>query len=178
MFIDVWWVVGLTIIGILLFVAGLILWFLWPTTLGAVWIPMARDTIREMLTMAKVNQQDIVYDLGSGDGRVVLIAAEEFGATAIGIEVDPLRVLWSRRVIRRRNLCKTANIIWGNFFHQDLARATVITVYQGHEINKRLKPKLASELKSGTRVISFSFPFEGWTPIQSTEEPRIYLYQI
>lgn len=131
-----------------------------------------------MLALAKVNQNDTLVDLGSGDGRIIIMAAEEFGASAFGVEADPLRVLWSRKVIRRRGLKDKVKVIWGNFFTQSLVEASVVAIYQGHDINNQLKTKLASELTPGTRVVSYSFPFDGWTPVETTKNPNIYLYVI
>ena len=131
-----------------------------------------------MLELAKVDKNDTVIDMGSGDGRIITITAEEFGASAIGIEADPLRVLWSRIRIRRHGLNDKASVIWGNFYNQDLSDTTVVTIYQLEPVNNKLKPKFTSELKPGTRIVSYSFPFKDWTPTETTEDPKIYLHII
>lgn len=131
-----------------------------------------------MLEFAGVNSGDILYDLGSGDGRIIVMAAKEFGAKSIGIEVDPLRLLWSRLSIRRHNLSEKVNVVRANFFKESVEEATVVTLYQGHEINKKIRDKLAGELKTGTRVVSYRFILDGWTPAKTNEEESIYLYVV
>jgi hypothetical protein len=176
--IDIWLVVGYIVIVILLCIIVIGVSAVWPSLIGAPWVPVSRETARKMLELAQVSHEDVVVDLGSGDGRIIVLAAKEFGAKAFGIEADPLRVLWSRCVIRRHGLHGRVAVIWGNFFTQNLLAATVVMVYQGQEINKRLKSKLAVELKPGTRVVSYSFPFEGWTPVETRNNPHLYLYVI
>ncbi|UCE10880.1 MAG: SAM-dependent methyltransferase [Candidatus Thorarchaeota archaeon] len=129
-----------------------------------------------MLEIAGVNQNDIVYDLGSGDGRIVVMAAKEFGARSIGIEADPFRARWSRFAIRRSRVEERARVIGGNFFDISLSDATVVTLYGGYKINMRIGEKLASELRAGTRVVSYRFFIEGWTPAKTDEDSSIYLY--
>ncbi len=129
-----------------------------------------------MLNLAEVSENDIVYDLGSGDGRIIIMAAKEFGAQAIGIEVDPLRIKWSRSRIRRQGLDNLVQVISGNFFNVSLEDASVVTIYQGHEINKKIREKLDSDLKSGTRVVSYRFILDGWTPVKTDEKASTYLY--
>ena len=131
-----------------------------------------------MHELAEVTPGDIVYDIGSGDGRIVTMAAREFGAKSVGIEMDPLRVLWSRLVIRRQGLTQMAIILRENFFKSNIGDATVVTVYQGIGVNKRLKEKFSRELKPGTRVVSYRFRFKGWTPVKTSEEASSYLYII
>lgn len=150
----------------------------WPSLIGAPWVPVSKDTARKMLELAKVTQEDTIVDLGSGDGRIIIMAAEEFGAESFGIEADPLRVLWSRSTIRRRGLRNVVRVVWGNFFTQSLVEASVVTVYQGQDINRRLKSKFEIELSPGTRVVSYSFPFDGWTPVETQKNPNLYLYVI
>jgi precorrin-6B methylase 2 len=131
-----------------------------------------------MLEFAEVTSDDILYDLGSGDGRIIVMAAKEFGAQSVGIEVDPLRLLWSRLSIRRHNLGQKVHVIRANFFKVSVEDATIVTLYQGYEINKKIRDKLASELKPGARVVSYRFILEGWTTSKTNEEESIYLYVV
>lgn len=151
-------------------------WIAWSGIVGAPWVPTPKKRVRSMLEFAEVTSDDILYDLGSGDGRIVVMAGKEFGATSIGIEVDPLRLMWSRLSIRRHRLRKRVQVIRANFFKVSLEDATVVTLYQGHEINKKIRDKLASELRQGTRVVSYRFILDGWTPAKTYEEESIYLY--
>jgi hypothetical protein len=167
------WVLILAIeICIIIFV----LWVAWSGVVGAPWVPTPKKRVRAMLEFADVDSNDILYDLGSGDGRIIVMAAKEFGAASIGIEVDPLRLLWSRLSIRRQGLSLKVRVIRANFFKVSLEEATVVTLYQGYEINKKIRDKLTSELKPGTRVVSYRFVLEDLTPTKASEEESIYLY--
>ncbi|MFX1483417.1 MAG: SAM-dependent methyltransferase [Promethearchaeota archaeon] len=143
---------------------------------GAPWTPIPRDTAREMLELANVTQDDTVVDLGSGDGRIIIMAAKEFGAKAIGIEVDPFRIIWSRWNVKRSGVQEKVQVVSGNFFDLDLSEATVVTVFQRTGTNNRLKAKLTNELNPGTRVVSYIHLFEGWSPVKAVEDSKIYLY--
>jgi hypothetical protein len=153
-------------------------WIIWPRIIGAIFIPTPHNIVRKMLEMAEVKENDILYDLGSGDGRILIEAADKYKAKTIGIEADPLRVLWSRTKIRSREMQDRIKVIWGNFFHSDLSEATVVTVYQGEGINRKLVAKLEEELKPGTRVVSYSFIFDGWEPIKEESDSKIFLYKL
>ena len=153
-------------------------WMIWPIIIGAPYVPTPHEVVDKMLEMAEVEEDDTLYDLGSGDGRIILEAADRYNARAIGIEADPLRVLWSRARIRSREMQDRVHVVWGNFFRTDLSEATVVTVYQGKGINRKLVDKLEEELKPGTRVVSYSFTFDGWTPIKKETDSSIYLYKI
>lgn len=175
--VDVWLLAQIAFLIIWVCTIFLGLSFLWPFLVrGAAWTPTPRETVRKMLELAKVSHEDIVVDLGSGDGRIIIIAAKEFGANAIGIEVDPLRIAWSRWKVRRSILQDKVQVVRGNFFTQDLSDATVVTVFQRTGTNKRLKAKLTSELKPGTRVVSYIHLFDGWIPAETDEGFGIYLY--
>ena len=154
------------------------LWIFWPLVIGAQWIPTPKKVVREMLGFAGVGPGDTVIDLGSGDGRIILMAASEFGASAVGIEADPLRVLITRFRIRSQGLEDGVEVVWGNFFGADLGAASVVTVYQSTAINRRLREKLRGELRPGARVVSYSFLVEGWEPMKVDEKTRLYLYEM
>jgi predicted RNA methylase len=159
-------------------VIAIAFWILWPIVIGAGWVPTPKDIINKMLCIAEVGPDDTVYDLGSGDGRIILSAAIEFGATAVGIEADPLRVILTRIWIKLNGLENQIHVIWSNFFKEDLSAASVVTIYQSTEINKKLKEKLQNELCNGARIISYSFEFEGWEPIAVDERKKLYLYEL
>jgi hypothetical protein len=129
-----------------------------------------------MLDMARVVPSDTVYDLGSGDGRIVVEAVRRYGAKAVGIEADPLRLTFSRFAILIFGVRMRAKIVWSNFFHEDLANATVVTVFLTQGTNQKLKAKLRSELRKGARVVSYSWSFDGWTPDRVDAHSKVYLY--
>jgi ribosomal protein L11 methylase PrmA len=157
-------------------VIAFVTWIAWSAAFGAPWIPTPKNKVKAMLKLANVNKNDILYDLGSGDGRIVIMAAKEFGAQSIGIEMDPIRLLWSRLSIKWNNVNEKVRIIRANFFDVNLQDATVVTLYQGYKINKRIRVKLAKELKNGTRVVSYRFVLDGWTPTKTSDDESIYLY--
>jgi precorrin-6B methylase 2 len=156
-------------------ILGFLLWIIWPIFIGAIYLPTPRDVVEKMLDLANVGAGDIVYDLGSGDGRIIIEAARR-GARAVGVEVDPIRVLWSRVKTRRSPDHDRLSVIRGDFFKTSLTLATVVTVYQGESINNRLKKKFEAELKPGSRIVSHSFKFEGWEPEAKHPDTDVYLY--
>jgi len=158
---------------------GLIIaWFFYPLLFGAVWQPTPMAIIRKMLMMAEVSPYDILYDLGSGDGRIVITASKEFGATAIGVEIDPILVFISRMRIKKKRLESKVRIIHGNFFKNDITGATIVTVFLRQGVNNALKEKLKSELDKGAKVVSHVHKFEGWEPVKTDEEFQIFLYLV
>jgi hypothetical protein len=167
----------LTVLILLVFYYVVISTF-WTSAHGAPWVPTKLRTVRRMLELAKVQPGETVYDLGSGDGRVLVIASREFGAKAVGIELDPLRVLWTRLIIFLFGLRSQVEIIWGNFFVQDLSRADVVVCYLLASTNQRLTDKLTGELRPGARVVSNVFPFPDWEIVKEDLDQRVYLYQM
>lgn len=151
---------------------------LWPLAIGAAYSPSSKKVVRKMLEMAEVHPEDLVYDLGSGDGRIVIEAAREYNARGVGVEADPLRVGWSRLKVMRMRLSSRVKILWGNLFHQNLSQATVVTLFLWGRTNENLKEKLQTELKPGTRVVSYVWKFEGWEPVKTDRKDQIYLYII
>ena len=167
-----------------LFLGFLLLWviistsLLWTAPAGAPWLPTSRKHVRRMLTLANVQPGEVVYDLGSGDGRVLFIAAREFGARAVGIELDPLRYLWTQMRITLLGLRGQVRVIQGNFFTQDISEADVVTVYLLPKTNIRLRRKLWGELRPGARIVSSVFIFPGIAPAHIDKEAHLYLYKV
>jgi len=128
-------------------------------------VPTPEVVVRRMLQLAGVKPGEVVYDLGSGDGRIVVIAAREFGARAYGIEIR--RDLYEQSMARIKDLglADRASIINASFFDVNLAEADVITMYLLTSVNERLRPKLERELRPATRVVSHDFEISGWRPI-------------
>jgi cyclopropane fatty-acyl-phospholipid synthase-like methyltransferase len=116
-----------------------------------------------MLQMAGVGPGDVVYDLGSGDGRIPVIAAQKYGARGVGIELDPALVAVARQNALDAQVGDRVRFIVGDLFEADLTSATVVTMYLSPNILKRLEPALRG-LKPGTRIVSHDFPIGGWTP--------------
>jgi ribosomal protein L11 methylase PrmA len=146
----------------------------WTQFLGAPWVPTSMRMVRTMLELAEVKPGDRVYDLGCGDGRMIITAARRYGACAIGIEVDPLRYLWCRMLVTLLGLRDQVSIIYGDFFSQDLREADVVTCFLMQETNDRLEGKLQQELKPGAWVVSNQFSFSGLRLVQMEGEARLY----
>jgi SAM-dependent methyltransferase len=124
-----------------------------------------RDAVAdEMLKLAKVTADDVVYDLGSGDGRIVILAAQKYGARGVGIELDPRLVATSQQVAREAEVADRVRFVVGDLFESDISEATVVTLYLSYSVNRRLKPKLLRELRPGTRVVSHQFTMGTWAP--------------
>jgi SAM-dependent methyltransferase len=117
-----------------------------------------------MLELAGVTASDVVYDLGSGDGRLVIAAARRFGARGVGVELDPALVHESRERALRAGVADRARFLWQDLFAADLREATVVTLYLGEAVNRRLVPKLLAELRPGARVVSHDFDLGDWRP--------------
>ena len=149
--------------------------FYLPSLTGAPWVPSPNATVRKMLLLAKVKPGEQVYDLGSGDGRIVIASAKEFGARSTGVEIDLSRVLYSRLLITLLGLRGRARVIWSSFYRVDLSTADVVTVYLLPETNDKLTPKLERELRPTCRVVSHAFKFD-WQLIDSDEAAKIYVY--
>jgi predicted RNA methylase len=117
-----------------------------------------------MLKLARVTAEDVVYDLGSGDGRIVLLAAEKYGARAVGIDVDPGLIERSRQAARERQLEDKVSFVQADFFSADISAATVVTLYLSPSVNQLLEPKLRRDLRPGTRIVSHNYAIGTWTP--------------
>lgn len=126
-------------------------------------VPSSPEVVRTMLRAAQVGPSDIVYDLGSGDGRIA-IAAAKLGARGVGIELDPSLVAMAGRNAAKAGVADRVRFIQGDMFKVDLSEATVVTMYLLTSINARLRPKLLRELKPGSRIVSHRFRMGEWEP--------------
>ncbi len=131
----------------------------------APFIPSPREAIKRALELLCLREDDVFYDLGCGNGEVVVEAAKK-GATAIGIEIDRYLAEVAREKIRENNLGDKAYIIEADFFLVDLSNATAIYSYLYRSINELLAPKFEKELRIGTRIVTLDFPIPGWIPIR------------
>lgn len=148
----------------------------WTHFWGAPWVPSSRPVVHNMLTLAEVAPGDVVYDLGCGDGRVLITAARRFGAQAVGIEIDPLRYLWCQMLITVLRLRRRVKVVFGDFFSQDLSEADVVTCYLLQDTNQKLAVKLLGEMRPGTRVVSNTFTFVGIDPVCEHGRVRLYVF--
>jgi len=130
-----------------------------------VWVPTGDELVTKMLQTAKVTKDDLVYDLGAGDGKIAIAAAREFGARAVGIEYNPDMAALGQRNAERAGVADRVRIIRGDIFKEDFSKATVITMYLLPDLNLRLRPTLL-KLKPGTRLATNSFTMGDWEPDQ------------
>lgn len=134
-----------------------------------------------MLQLAGVGPGDVVYDLGSGDGRIIILAAQKYGARGVGIEIDPALVQRSRQTALEGAVDDRATFIEGDLFTADVTAATVVTLYLSPTINLDLEPKLRRELKPGSRIVSHQFPIGRWEPdrvVRASDNTDLYLWTI
>ncbi len=132
-------------------------------------VPTPLEVAQKMLEVAKVQPDDVVYDLGSGDGRIVILAAQKFGARAVGVELNSDLYEQSSERIRKLGLQSRAQILHENMFEVNVRHATVVTLYLLTAVNERLRPMLASQLRSGARIVSHDFQVPGWQPAQTVD---------
>lgn len=156
----------------------IIFWIMWSAIIGAGFQPTSKKLVKKMLEIAEVGPNDVLYDLGSGDGRIITEAVKSYGAKAVGIEADPIRVLWSRMFLFFYRIRDKSKIKWGNFFNEDILEATAVTLFLGSKANEKLKKKLVKELKPGTLVVSYFWTFHDWKPAKIDYRDKIYLYII
>ena len=152
-----------------------------PARVPDVFFSPTRHVIADaMLTLARVGRDDVVFDLGSGDGRIVILAAQKYGAAAVGIEIDPRLVQISREVAREGAVFDRVAFIEGDLFTADISRATVVTLYLNRPTNLRLEPKLRQELRPGTRIVSHQFPIGTWRPDKTmvVEGAELFLWTV
>ena len=128
------------------------------------YVPTPGEVVIEMLQMARVTQNDIVYDLGCGDGRIVITAAKVFGARGVGVDIDPVRIKESNENTRKIGVTDRVKFIEQDLFKTDISKASVVSLYLFRELNLRLRPKLFRELRPGTRIVSHEFDMDDWKP--------------
>jgi ribosomal protein L11 methylase PrmA len=133
-----------------------------------------------MLDLAGVKSTDVVYDLGCGDGRIVVLAAQSYGAHAVGVDIDPERIRDARANAQRNAVENLVRFEVKDLFDTDIHEATVVTLYLLPAVNLRLRPKLVKDLKPGTRIVSHSFDMGDWKPEKEevVEGQRLYLWTV
>jgi SAM-dependent methyltransferase len=128
------------------------------------YVPTTREAVNAMLKLADVKKSDIVYDLGCGDGRIVIAAAKEYGAHGVGIDIDPQLVREAGENARKAGVAKLVRFEENDLFKADIHEATVVTLFLLNSINVKLRPKLLRDLKPGTRIVSNTFGMGDWKP--------------
>jgi ribosomal protein L11 methylase PrmA len=129
-----------------------------------VFVPTPQEVVDKMLEMAKVGKGDVLYDLGSGDGRIPVTAAKRFGIRAVGIDIDPQRIAEANENARKNGVANLVQFKREDLFKTKFGDATVVTLYLLPDLNVKLRPRLLAELKPGTRIVSHQFGIGEWIP--------------
>jgi hypothetical protein len=164
------------IILIVAFLCGL--WLMIPYLYGLPWVPTNDRRIHKALDLAGLQPGEVLYDLGAGDGRVLIAAARDYKAHAIGVEISAglCLVAWFRVLLS--HVSRQVTIRQGNFFKTNFKDADVVFAYMTSSQAPRLIPCLASQLKTGARVVTISFDLEGWQPDEIDDQNLIFLYKM
>jgi len=133
------------------------------------YVPTSEEAVQGMLKLAGVKKSDVVYDLGCGDGRIVIAAAKTYGAHGVGIDLNPERIQEAKENARKANVEKLVRFELNDLFKADFHEATVVTIFLLPSVNLRLRPKLLQELKPGTRVVSNTFDMGDWKADKQAE---------
>lgn len=145
-----------------------------------IYVPTREPVVNAMLEMADVDASDIVYDLGCGDGRIVITAAQNYGARGVGIDIDPERIEEANENAQKANVTDKVKFIQADLFESDFSEATVVTLYLLNRLNMRLRPALLEQLKPGTKIVSHAFDMGDWEPEESkvVDGATIYLWTV
>ena len=142
-----------------------------------IYYPTPPETVAEMLRLAKIKQGEVLYDLGSGDGRIPIAAAKQFGIRAVGIEIDPKLITEAEASARSAGVDQLVRFRNEDMFRIDVSEANVVTLYLSEKLNVLLRPKLLRELRPGSRIISHDFRMGDWKPEQTVRVPWGKLYR-
>jgi len=138
-----------------------------PVKLDVIFVATDLTIVNAMLTLAGVTRDDVVYDLGCGDGRIVIAATQEFGARGVGVDLDPQRIREAQANAVRAGVADRVTFHVADLFDADIRSATVVTLFLSPELNARLRPKLTSQLRPGTRIVSHRYGIGDWVPEQT-----------
>jgi len=150
--------------------------------LDVAYIPTPKPIVHQMLSLARIHRGETLYDLGAGDGRILVEAARRFGAKVVGIEIDPDRV--SRIKERLKSTGIEAQVIQADFMGIDLSPADVVIIYLSDSVNSKIAPKLRQELRNGARIVSLDYELPGFIPDKATTgrsgglERKLFLYKV
>lgn len=133
-------------------------------TPDVIFVPTPQSVVDAMLEVTQVKEGDVLYDLGSGDGRIVITAAKRFGVRGVGIDIDPKRIAEANENARKEGVSHLVTFKQIDLFTADISEATVVTLYLLPRLNVKLRPRLFSQLKNGTRIVSHAFDMDDWAP--------------
>lgn len=171
-------IVAVALIVLIAAILGTIYFIFASFAWGAGYQPAPGRVVRRMLELGEVGPSDRLYDLGAGTGAIVFRAARELGATAVGVELEPMRIAILRLRRRLGTAADRITLVWGDIFSVDLREATVVTVFLWPDAMARLRPHFEAQLRPGSRVVSHWHPVLGWKPQAVDERLRVYLYRM
>jgi ribosomal protein L11 methylase PrmA len=144
------------------------------------YVPTPEHVVKRMLELAQIKKGEFMMDLGSGDGRIAIAAARDFGARAVGIDIDPQRIKEANENVQKNGVGDRVRILQADLFEANISEATVVTLYLLPSLNLKLMPKLMKELKPGTRIVSHAFDMGDWKPEQELDvnNRKVYFWTI
>jgi protein-L-isoaspartate O-methyltransferase len=145
-------------------------------TPDVIYVPTPPEVVDKMLRMAAVKEGDVLYDLGSGDGRIVITAAKQFKVRGVGIDIDPQRIREAEENARAAGVTDLVRFRNEDLFQANISEATVVTLYLLESVNEKLRPKLLRDLKPGTRIVSHAFRMGDWEPERSDDVNGVMIY--
>jgi SAM-dependent methyltransferase len=163
--------------SLLLFIV-ILAWILVPALYGLPPVPTKPERVQKALKLANLQPNEVLYDLGAGDGRVLFIAAREFGVKTVGLEIGPVQcaLIWLRAIAS--GLGDQIQVKWANFYEADLQDADVVYVYATSKEVMKLAPHLETQMKQGARLVSISADFPEWEPSALDEHELIFVYEM
>lgn len=144
------------------------------------YVPTRQEVVNGMLKLANVKKNDVIYDLGCGDGRIVITAAKNYGATGTGVDIDPQRIKEAKENAKAAGVTDKVKFVQGNLFEMDFSDATVVTLYLLPSVNMKLRPMLLEQLKPGTRIVSHAFDMGDWKPekTETVDGSTLYFWTV
>jgi len=164
----------LLLVGLIILLGMVVL----PIFSGAPWHPLLPRTIRRILNFADMRPGETICDMGCGEGRVLIMAAQEYSATGVGVEIDPIKVGLARLLAKFKKVDDRVSIIRGNIYDFDPKDADVVYLYLTHQALDKLFPEILKKLKPTVRIISYRFCIRGMTPEKVSADKTIFLYQL
>ena len=167
-------------LGLAFFTIIFLGWVIWNFNLDAWWEPTDKNTVDNILKLAQLKNNEVLYDLGCGDGRIVITAAKKYGANAVGIEIDPVRFIISRIRARLSGVAYKVDIKLANMYEIDLSEADVVVLFLSRSSNSKLSPMLKEQLKPGARIVSYYHHLPDWDPVEvgtSADGYNLFLYK-
>ena len=147
-----------------------------PRTPDVIFVPTPHEVVEDMLRLVDVKKGDVLYDLGSGDGRIPIAAAKMYGVRAVGIDIDPARIAEAQDNAKKAGVTHLVEFRQADLFQSDFREATVVTLYLLPELNVKLRPRLWAELKPGTRIVSHQFDMGDWKAEKKLESSGRVIY--